>query len=504
MMLILVLSGYLHQSITQSLIEDDRYNNAVAQTMAIAERIAAGQLFKSPDVLQAHILGVTDARRTFKQIDVYQTGPTGLRLSATTGPAGERLPALDEHSPDNELGEMEHPLPEVVTMEVVRQNARHWLISIAIHGQDADGYVSALVVKNPFSPLVRQLQIRDNLVMGGAIAVCVALLYLMFNYFFRRPARDIINAMTHPGDRSLAARAEVRRDDELGAIARGFNAMMDDLSARDREREALLTRIKDFNRELHAKVESATSDLRRANDALLKSQQQLARADRLAAIGQVAASLAHEIGTPLNSISGHLQLLARRRPQDTEAQRRFAIISQQLDSIVDTVSSLLQRTHKRQPTMRPTDLNLLVGELLRFTGPTLESHEITVEINLDPALPRVCADGDGLHHVFLNLINNSIDAMPHGGRLAIQTRLDESTQVAEVTVRDTGSGIPTDALEYLFEPLWTTKPTGSGFGLAIAREIMTEHGGDIDAESAPEGGAVFRLRLPLAGQIAMA
>src|SRR5207247_7674341 len=126
------------------------------------------------------------------------------------------------------------------------------------------------------------------------------------------PAPAIVKALARARTGDLTSRADVRRDDELGEIAGGFNVMMEGLSARDQERQALLARIGSFNEELQAEVARATADVRQGNEALLRSQQQLARSERLAALGHVAASIAHEIGTPLNSISGHIGLLARR------------------------------------------------------------------------------------------------------------------------------------------------------------------------------------------------
>jgi signal transduction histidine kinase len=319
-------------------------------------------------------------------------------------------------------------------------------------------------------------------------------------HFFRRPARDILNAMDSARGGNFASRARVRRPDELGEIAGRFNELMDDLSARDRERDALLTRISGFNDVLRAEVARATSDLRSANEALLQAQQRLGRSERLAAMGQVAASLAHEIGTPLNSISGHLQLLARRLPIDADAQRRTGIINQQLDSIVGSVRALLRRTHARRVSLRPTDLNALIAGLLRLVGPTLDAHKITLTTTLDTNLPEVFADPDGLHQVLLNLINNSVDAMPDGGRLTIVTRVvpTDNGRAAELIVEDTGTGFAPEIIDHLFDPMWTTKATGSGFGLAIARDIMNDHGGTIEASTGASGGARFRLQIRLA------
>jgi two-component system, NtrC family, sensor kinase len=211
----------------------------------------------------------------------------------------------------------------------------------------------------------------------------------------------------------------------------------------------------------------------------------------------MAASLAHEIGTPLNAISGHLQLLARDHPDAPDTQRRVQVITKQLEFIVGIVRRLLEWAHKKQLRFRPTDPNLLMREILTLVSPALEQHAITVSIDLTDGLPPVPVDRDGLNQVFLNLINNSLDAMPDGGRLEVSTRLDRDNGMVELTLRDTGLGIDSGAMEHIFEPMWTTKPSGSGFGLAIVREIIIEHGGQIEAVCEQRQGATFIVRLPL-------
>ena len=193
--------------------------------------------------------------------------------------------------------------------------------------------------------------------MNEASLVSVALLYLLFVIFFRHPAQDIAAAMAQARTGDLSARATVRRDDELGTIAAGFNRMIDDIRARNEEREKLLSQVNSFNDELQLEVARATNELRASNDALLETQQGLARSERLAAVGHFAASLAHEIGTPLNAISGHLHLLARNHPHDTDTQRRVKIINAQIDSVVKSVKSLLARAQRPQPAFQLLDLN---------------------------------------------------------------------------------------------------------------------------------------------------
>jgi signal transduction histidine kinase len=273
--------------------------------------------------------------------------------------------------------------------------------------------------------------------------------------------------------------------------------LTDDLSQRNRERELLLAHISSFNDELRMKVEAATRKLSMSNLALLQTQQRLNRLERLAVAGQMAASVAHEIGTPLNAICGHLQLLARDQPQHSDTQRRIQIVNKQIDFIIGIVRKLLELTHKKQTPYRQTDLNLLIKEILSLVSPMVEQHAIIVTTDLAADLPPIPVDRDGFSQVFLNLINNSLDAMPAGGQLDVSTRLESDNQKIELTLRDTGPGIDPKTANLIFEPMWTTKSSGSGFGLAIAREIIAEHGGQIEAISEQRQGATFVVKLPL-------
>ncbi|MDX6405262.1 MAG: two-component system, NtrC family, sensor kinase [Blastocatellia bacterium] len=494
---ILLASSYLHGLITQSLSEETRYNNAIRQVVTVARRTQTYNYFNSPADLLQEIEFLANARPEFLQLDVYQDAPGGEKLVTTTAPNAPRLPYLNEQSKDNEFREMERPLPDVTTMEVERDGQRRWLITASITQGRDHGYVSALVQKNSPTNFITRLQFQQNLVLAGASVVSIALLYLLFVIFFRRPAQDIASAMAQAGTGNLSARATVRRDDELGTIAKGFNRMIDEIRSRDEEREKLLSQVSGFNDELQLEVERATTELRASNEALFEAQQRLSRSERLAAVGQIAASLAHEIGTPLNAISGHLALLARKHPHDQDTRRRVEIINSQIDSVVKSIRSLLARTQRPRPELQPLDLNALIRELLWLVQPTLDAHDISVTVNLDNDLPLIPGDRDSLLQLFLNLTNNSIDAMPKGGELEITTRFDRISRSAELLFCDSGVGIEPSAAEHLFELMWTTKEAGSGFGLAIAHEIAIEHGGKIEMVVERRQGAAFRLSLPL-------
>ena len=493
MSLILLSSSYLHTVRTRAVIARDHYENAISQTTVLTDRISRYDYFSSLGDLQQEMQLVVGSRPDFKQIDVYQSSSNGPQLIATTSPAAPALSTIG----DSEKTAIEQARSGASSSEITRNNNHYWLITADIRNPQHNGFIQALVLKGNHNELVDKLHREYNLVLFGAVLAVVALLYVLFSYFFHRPVKEILQAMSRARGGVLSARASVRRDDELGAIALGFNQLMDDIGARSREREDLLSQISDLNNELLKKVEVATNELRAANVNLIGTQQRLAYSERMAAIGQVTASLAHEIGTPLNAVAGHLQLLGRNHLDKPDTQRRLKIINAQLSAIVQTVKSLLERTHRRTMTFELVDINGAVQELMQLIGPMLESRNIRASITLDNDLPEVLADRESLHQVFLNLVNNSCDAMPHGGQLEIVTRYLHQTRQAEITFSDSGAGIAPNVAEHLFEPMFTTKQSGSGLGLVIARDIIAEHRGRIELVSG-SSGAIFSLALPIA------
>ena len=499
MSLILLSSSYLHIVRTRAVIARDHYENAINQTTVLTDRISRYDYFSSLEDLQQEMQLVAGSRPDFKQIDVYQNSSSGPQLIATTSPGAPALSSIG----DVEKSATEQPRLGVRSSEITRNNSNYWLMTANITNPQHSGFIKALVLKSTHHTLVDTLHREYNLVLFGAVGAMVALLYVLFSYFFRRPVKEILQAMaqTHSGE--LSVRAPVRRDDELGAIALGFNQLMDNIAERSREREDLLDQISDLNNELLKRVEVATNELRAANVNLIGTQQRLAYSERMAAIGQVTASLAHEIGTPLNAVAGHLQLLGRNHLDKPDTQRRLKIINSQLGAIVQTVKSLLERTHRRAMTFELVDINGTVQELMQLIGPMLESRDIRASITLDDDLPNVLADHESLHQVFLNLVNNSCDAMPNGGQLEIVTRYLRQIRQVEITFSDSGAGITPNVAEHLFEPMFTTKQSGSGLGLVIARDIIAEHRGRIELVSG-SSGAIFSLALPIAESPAVA
>lgn len=493
MSLILVASIYLHTVRTRAIIARDHYESAISQTSVMTDRISRYDYFSNLEDLQQEMSLVEHSRPDFKQIDVYQNTPTGPKLIATTSP---ETPALSSFN-GGERTTTERPRAGMSSSEITQNDRNYWLITDDINNSQHGGFIQVLVLKGTNREIVDRLRREYNLVLFGAVAGLVVLLYLLFSYFFRRPVTEILEAMAQARGGAESVRAPIYRDDEIGAIAVGFNRLMDEVAERTREREELLNQVSGLNSELQEKVELATSELRSANANLIQTQQRLAYSERMAAIGQVTASLAHEIGTPLNAVAGHLQLLGRNHLDEPDTQRRLKIINGQLAAIVQIVKTLLERTHRRAITFERTDINATVRELVQLIGPMLESRNIELSVSLEEDRPCVMADRDSLYQVFLNLVNNSCEAMPSGGQLEITTRSLPQNKEVEIVFSDSGAGIAPNIVGRLFEPMFTTKQSGGGLGLVIARDIITEHHGRIELVSG-SSGAVFVLALPVA------
>ncbi|MGH9846530.1 MAG: two-component system sensor histidine kinase NtrB, partial [Blastocatellia bacterium] len=193
---------------------------------------------------------------------------------------------------------------------------------------------------------------------------------------------------------------------------------------------------------------------------------------------------------------GHVQLLAA-RTGEPKTLERIDLIRSQIERIERIVRNMLDATRRPRPALEPTDLNALLRKIFEVTAPTLAARQVELATEFDDQLPSIRADGEQLQQVFINLINNSLDAMPHGGRLRFTTGGQNGS--VEVRCLDTGEGISDEIKPRIFDPLFTTKARGrgSGLGLSVVEQIVREHGGEIEVESKAGAGAEFRIRLPI-------
>ena len=225
-------------------------------------------------------------------------------------------------------------------------------------------------------------------------------------------------------------------------------------------------------------------------------EMQLRQAERLAELGTLASGMAHEIGTPMNVILGRAEYLLQ-RTADEGMKKGLATIITQVERITKVMNQLLAFARRRTPERRAVDLGGIVDDSLEMFQERIAQSRITVEKAIEANMPSVRADPDQLIQVLINLVMNSIHAMPEGGRLRLSLARENSH--VRLGVSDTGHGMPEEIRSKVFEPFFTTKDfgKGTGLGLTVVKGIIEEHGGSITVESAVDKGTTFWIRLPL-------
>jgi two-component system NtrC family sensor kinase len=485
------VSTYIAMLLTRLPVEEDLYRKNLAQARFTAQQLVQHQSLQNPDRLLQTLRQMQTFFPGVQQSDVFLHS-AGHLLVATTAPAGSHQ-ELDNTPGIESYNEFERPGEDQLTIET--PDGKYWIIATALRDGDKVLGCLNLRISKARSNLITLDLVKRNLVL---MLASLAVLFLVIRVFFlrsvRAPMQEMVRVMEGAEGGQLHTRAHVSNQDETGQLAEHLNRMLD--------------RLENFNAELARNVEEATAELARRNEELARineelfeTQKSLARSERLAVAGQLAASLAHEIGTPLNSISGHVQLLARKKTGDSAMDRRLQIIESQIQNIVRSVKQLLSWTHKFDLHIQPLDLRHVVEESVLLSSLALQHRKIKVWTEWAKDIPLIYGDAGYLQQVFLNLINNSMDAMPRGGELKLLLRYTADSELRSVVaeVADTGEGIAPETLAHIFEPMFTTKRmgTGSGLGLAICDQIVRQQGGSIHVESELKRGTSFTIALPL-------
>jgi signal transduction histidine kinase len=322
--------------------------------------------------------------------------------------------------------------------------------------------------------------------VGASLFLVIAFWILLGRILIRRVSA-LSGAMRAVEGGLLDVTVPAEGGDELSYLARGFNRM--------------LTQIRGFNAELTRKIEEATAELTRKNrdltelnELLVAARRDLTSKERLAALGQLAGTIAHELGNPLNALNGHLQLLARRPDLPEPAKAQADVLKAEVERMTQIIRRFLDQTRGFTPAAETVELAPLVEEALDLTLGTEARARIQVAREVEGGAVRT--DPGLVRHLLTNLVANAIDAMPNGGKLEVQAQKDGRDLVLRVT--DTGTGMAPEVKRHIFEPFYTTKSNGkgTGLGLAICKEIARALKGRIDVESEPGKGSVFTVRFP--------
>ena len=313
--------------------------------------------------------------------------------------------------------------------------------------------------------------------LGILMVVIVATTVLAMRRQVLGPLAELSRALRRFGREQSVVPLPVTRHDELGQVTEAFNEMA------------------------HA-LEAARGRLQTEAERVVELEQQVRRAATLAVAGRLASALAHEVGTPLNIISGRAEgLLKTLGPTHPAGEDLKAIIGQ-IDRISRTINSLLDTVRPRRPELRPTTLPDVLDPLLPLLSHAARQRGVTLQAAVAPGLPALQADVGQLQQVLINLVVNALEATPVGGLVTVQATRG-SRGIAEgvaIAVADTGTGIAPEHLPRLFEPFFTTKPRGqgTGLGLPICREIVRGHGGDIGVDTAVGKGTTVTAWVPAA------
>jgi signal transduction histidine kinase len=266
--------------------------------------------------------------------------------------------------------------------------------------------------------------------------------------------------------------------------------------------------------EARAALAQETENLLKANAQLVEAKDQLNRSERLAAVGQLVASVAHEVGTPLHSIAWHVQALAEEPALTPDMRKRVIVIDEQLTRVVRIIQDLLSSTRPRQPEPKWLPVEQVISPVAVLMEPAFHAKEISLSVVIPEHLPLVWADAEKMHQVLVNLLANALAATPPHGAVTVSVEsrpvsADEfergrrvadamSPLVIAIVVQDTGCGMPEADAQKAFEPFFTTKAVGkgTGLGLFLSRETVVAHGGELLIESEMGRGTTVTVTLP--------
>jgi signal transduction histidine kinase len=470
--LIVLLFSDLHQRQSSALVRTEltRAGRSIARVSQLAME----------DYLRDHQLD--DARELVDLITGYER-VLGFRLFDEHGNLIYQS-TLPRHAPDIDAKLLAEVLRTRKATETQSVAGSEPLASFVLPLSNSDGAPLGAVEVMERETFIDEAASADRRSIA-ALTIAMLLttgivLFVVTRWIVGKPIAELVASFREVGSGDLSARIPVRRDDEIGRLAAGFNAMCERLQSSQR-----------------ALIEEQ-EERRRTEEGLRK-------AEHLASVGQLAAGLAHEIGTPLNVIGGRAEALRKKLEGNEVASRNLSIIVSQIDRISHIVRRVLDFARAREPKVAPTPLDGVVRSVVEFLELQFEQRGVRIETDFPPDLPPALVDAEQIHQVFLNLATNALDAMPRGGTLSVRVippSLAESDGTGDLIVEfhDTGTGISPENLNRIFDPFFSTKDVGqgTGLGLSVSYGIVREHGGRIEVLSELERGTSVRVHLPVA------
>jgi signal transduction histidine kinase len=339
------------------------------------------------------------------------------------------------------------------------------------HGSNPNQVNGVLDVEVSMKNIHRRLsEVRRFMITSAVITLFVLVLSILFllSRLINRPMESLIKTMRKAQGGELTAR--VMPDDtlEFDELGRSFNSMIAKLAKTQQD-------LKDFH------------------------EQQMERVDRLATIGELAASIAHEIKNPIAGIGGAIQIIMHDLPPDDHRREIFEEILKQIDRIDRDVKDLLSYARTAEPELAFRDINRVIKQSILLLQDRATTQHIDVVTHFDDGIPTMMIDEKQFQQVLVNLGLNALEAMSQGGTLLLSSskKVLDSKEFVEIKVQDTGKGISQDNLSKIFVPFFTTRHTGTGLGLSISRKIVEQHGGTIEVKTTTDKGTCFTMLIPI-------
>ena len=478
--------------LTRNRIIKDAQSSAEELAHDIAEDLKSLPPDADDRALEEKLLGYLNRHTRIVRLDLYVYREANTPSSRIVAPRGDR-PEITRFAPF-----VRQPLGFTRQQNAGESQEEPIELEVDLQGP----WKATLDMRWTLGPVESMLKTEEQISIIFAVVFVVGLTLvsgLITQRVIGKPLEVLAAAMRDVEGGDLSRRIPVETLDEVGRLSEGFNRMLERLSQADAQ-------IRAFNQRLGAEIEKATHDLSEKNVALgqlnrLLNDTRLDNASkvRLATLGQLAAQLAHEIGTPLSSVSGHIQLALLQRDLPAVLRERLDVSAREIERISKIVRDYLDSTRPLEPERSPTAIPKLLEEAVELVQGVAPGKRVAVTWRVDAALGELVTDPGLLRQIVVNLVSNALDAVDKNGRIEIAARPIADDVL--ISVRDTGHGIPPDDLRRIFEPFYTTKGRGkgTGLGLAICRQLTAALGGAISVESAPGQGSTFTVRLPMQG-----
>lgn len=335
---------------------------------------------------------------------------------------------------------------------------------------------------------------RNQIIFSNVLSIVAvsSIIAIIFMRLIGRPVRELIKGPRRVAAGDLDYSIPISTDDEMGYLAQSFNRMTQNLKQANQE-------ILEWIKNLEIKVEERTKELNEAQFQLLQSE-------KLAAVGKIAATVAHEINNPLSGVFTYIKLMQRKIEEGNAGEKEIgsfreylSSMSREVDRTRSIVRDLLDFTRPKEPVRKRTDLNWVIEESLKLISNEFTVRNIELEKRLNP-LPEIMVDPSQIQQVFIDTMVNSCEAMEGGGTLSVHSYHHAASDMVVVEIADTGVGIPPENLSKIFDPFFTTKSKGTGLGLSVIYGIVTRHEGKIEVKSEVGKGTQMRFRLPAEGE----